>query len=113
MLLLELLTGKALTDAVLYDKGVDLPRWARSTVKEEWTSPGRGGDDGDVAAGHGPCTEPAPDQRPVMPEIVTRTEGLGGTGSVSTARSLTSSANGYEQKFSYKGHIEKLSLQVV
>ncbi|CAD6254457.1 unnamed protein product [Miscanthus lutarioriparius] len=90
MLPLELLTGKAPTDVVLYDKGVDHPRWARSTVKEEWTSPGRGGDDGDVAAGHGPCMELALDQRPMMPEIVARIEGLGGTGSVSTARSLTS-----------------------
>lgn len=90
MLLLELLIGKAPTDAVLYDNGVDHPRWARSMVKEEWMSPGHGGDDGDVAAGHGPCMEPTLDQRSVMPEIVARIEGLGGTGSVSTARSLTS-----------------------
>ncbi|CAD6254426.1 unnamed protein product [Miscanthus lutarioriparius] len=90
MLLLELLTGKASTDAVLYDKGVDHPRWARSTVKEEWMSPWCGGDDGDGAAGHGPCMEPALDQWPVMPEIMARIEGLGGTWSVSTAQSLTS-----------------------
>ena len=31
------------------------------------------------------CTEPAPDQRPAMPEIVARIEGLGGTASTSTA----------------------------
>nr|XP_043633355.1 probable inactive receptor kinase At1g48480 [Erigeron canadensis] len=38
VLLLELLTGKAPTHALLNEEGVDLPRWVQSTVKEEWTS---------------------------------------------------------------------------
>ncbi|XP_044477088.1 probable inactive receptor kinase At1g48480 [Mangifera indica] len=38
VLLLELLTGKAPTHALLNEEGVDLPRWVQSIVKEEWTS---------------------------------------------------------------------------
>ncbi|XP_072990808.1 probable inactive receptor kinase At1g48480 [Typha latifolia] len=38
VLLLELLTGKAPTQALLNDEGVDLPRWVQSVVKEEWTA---------------------------------------------------------------------------
>ncbi|OIV94175.1 hypothetical protein TanjilG_13792 [Lupinus angustifolius] len=36
--LLELLTGKAPTHALLNEEGVDLPRWVQSVVREEWTS---------------------------------------------------------------------------
>ncbi|CAK9153203.1 unnamed protein product [Ilex paraguariensis] len=39
VLLLELLTGKAPNQASLGDdEGVDLPRWVRSVVREEWTA---------------------------------------------------------------------------
>ena len=38
MLLLELLTGKPPTHAILNEEGVDLPRWVQSVVREEWTS---------------------------------------------------------------------------
>lgn len=38
VLLLELLTGKAPSHAILNEEGVDLPRWVMSVVKEEWTS---------------------------------------------------------------------------
>ncbi|XP_068658496.1 probable inactive receptor kinase RLK902 [Aristolochia californica] len=38
VLLLELLTGKAPTHALLNEEGVDLPRWVHSVVREEWTS---------------------------------------------------------------------------
>lgn len=38
VLLLEMLTGKAPTHALLNEEGVDLPRWVQSVVKEEWTS---------------------------------------------------------------------------
>ncbi|XP_042065278.1 probable inactive receptor kinase RLK902, partial [Salvia splendens] len=38
VLLLELLTGKAPTHALLNEDGVDLPRWVQSVVREEWTS---------------------------------------------------------------------------
>jgi serine/threonine protein kinase len=37
-LLLELLTGKAPTQAALNDEGIDLPRWVQSVVREEWTA---------------------------------------------------------------------------
>ena len=36
--LLELLTGKAPTHALLNEEGVDLPRWVQSVVREEWTA---------------------------------------------------------------------------
>ncbi|PIA63834.1 hypothetical protein AQUCO_00201279v1 [Aquilegia coerulea] len=38
VLLLELLTGKAPSHALLNEEGVDLPRWVQSVVREEWTS---------------------------------------------------------------------------
>ncbi|XP_015689819.2 probable inactive receptor kinase At1g48480 [Oryza brachyantha] len=38
VLLLELLTGKAPTHAVVNEEGLDLPRWVQSVVREEWTS---------------------------------------------------------------------------
>ncbi|OIT02827.1 PREDICTED: probable inactive receptor kinase At1g48480 [Nicotiana attenuata] len=38
VLLLELLTGKAPTHALLNEEGVDLPRWVESVVREEWPS---------------------------------------------------------------------------
>ncbi|XP_062225839.1 probable inactive receptor kinase RLK902 [Phragmites australis] len=97
VMLLELLTGKAPTHAVLHDEGVDLPRWARSVVKEEWTSevfdtallrhPGAEEEMVEMLRLAMDCTVPVPDQRPAMPEIVARIEELGGTGSASTARS--------------------------
>ncbi|XAR73553.1 Non-specific serine/threonine protein kinase [Bertholletia excelsa] len=38
VLLLELLTGKPPTHALLNEEGVDLPRWVQSVVREEWTA---------------------------------------------------------------------------
>ncbi|KAK9758377.1 hypothetical protein RND81_01G225800 [Saponaria officinalis] len=38
VLLLELLTGKAPTHALVNEEGVDLPRWVQSVVKDEWAS---------------------------------------------------------------------------
>ncbi|KAG8062314.1 hypothetical protein GUJ93_ZPchr0003g17959 [Zizania palustris] len=38
VLLLELLTGKAPSQAALNDEGVDLPRWVQSVVRTEWTA---------------------------------------------------------------------------
>ncbi|KAL5209093.1 hypothetical protein ABZP36_004716 [Zizania latifolia] len=38
VLLLELLTGKAPSQAALNDEGVDLPRWVQSVVRSEWTA---------------------------------------------------------------------------
>ena len=103
VLLLELLTGKAPTHAVLHDEGVDLPRWARSVVKEEWTSevfdtellrhPGAEEEMVEMLRLAMDCTEPALDQRPAMPEIVARIEALGGMASASRARSAGRSAS--------------------
>ncbi|KAK8448951.1 hypothetical protein SEVIR_7G134400v4 [Setaria viridis] len=97
VLLLEMLTGKAPTHAVLHDEGVDLPRWARSVVKEEWTAevfdtellrhPGAEEQMVEMLRLAMDCTVPAPDQRPAMPEIVARIEEIGTAGSASTARS--------------------------
>ncbi|KAE8668936.1 RLK902 protein [Hibiscus syriacus] len=38
ILLLELLTGKAPTHALLNEEGIDLPRWVQSIVREDWTA---------------------------------------------------------------------------
>uniref|UniRef100_A0A0D9ZLS4 Protein kinase domain-containing protein n=1 Tax=Oryza glumipatula TaxID=40148 RepID=A0A0D9ZLS4_9ORYZ len=100
VLLLELLTGKAPTHAVLHDdEGVDLPRWARSVVREEWTSevfdtellrhPGAEDEMVEMLRLAMDCTVTVPDQRPAMPEIVVRIEQLGGAGSARTARSVS------------------------
>ncbi|KAK3144559.1 hypothetical protein QOZ80_4AG0314710 [Eleusine coracana subsp. coracana] len=98
VLLLELLTGKAPASAALRDEeGVDLPRWARSVVREEWTSevfeaellrhPGAEEEMVEMLRLAMDCTAAAPDQRPAMPEVVARIEEIGRTGSASTARS--------------------------
>ncbi|CAN6235267.1 unnamed protein product [Urochloa humidicola] len=96
VLLLELLTGKAPTHAVLRDEGVDLPRWARSVVREEWTAevfdaellrrPGAEEEMVEVLRLAMDCTEPAPDQRPAMPEIVARIEEIGAAAGSSAGR---------------------------
>lgn len=91
VLLLEMLTGKAPTNAVLHDEGVDLPRWARSVVREEWTSevfdtellrhPGAEEEMVEMLRLAMDCTVPVPEQRPAMPEIVVRIDELGGPAS--------------------------------
>ncbi|KAL5216633.1 hypothetical protein ABZP36_008034 [Zizania latifolia] len=96
VLLLELLTAKAPTHAVLHEGGVDLPRWVRSVVREEWTSevfdtellrhPGTEEEMVEMLRLAMDCTATVPEQRPAMPEIVVRIEELGGAGSTSTAR---------------------------
>uniref|UniRef100_A0A0D3FWQ6 Leucine-rich repeat-containing N-terminal plant-type domain-containing protein n=1 Tax=Oryza barthii TaxID=65489 RepID=A0A0D3FWQ6_9ORYZ len=79
--------------------GVDLPRWARSVVREEWTSevfdtellrhPGAEDEMVEMLRLAMDCTVTVPDQRPAMPEIVVRIEQLGGAGSARTARSVS------------------------
>ncbi|CAM0904314.1 unnamed protein product [Alopecurus aequalis] len=92
VLLLEMLTGKAPTSAVLHEEGVDLPRWARSVVREEWTSevfdtellrhPGAEEEMVEVLRLAMDCTATVPEQRPAMSEIVVRIEELAGPGSM-------------------------------
>jgi len=38
VMLLELLTGKAPNQASLGEEGIDLPRWVKSVVREEWAA---------------------------------------------------------------------------
>ncbi|XP_058112081.1 probable inactive receptor kinase At2g26730 [Magnolia sinica] len=85
VLLLELLTGKAPTLAIIGEDGFDLPRWVQSVVREEWTA-----EVFDVElVREGPlveeemvqalqialtCTSTVPDQRPAIQEVVRRIE---------------------------------------
>ncbi|KAK8962260.1 putative inactive receptor kinase RLK902 [Platanthera guangdongensis] len=84
VLLLELLTGKAPTHAVLDEEGVDLPRWVQSVVREEWTAEVfdiellryQNAEEEMVQMlqlGVN-CTAQFPDQRPAMPAVVARIE---------------------------------------
>ncbi|GMJ00715.1 receptor-like kinase 1 [Hibiscus trionum] len=86
ILLLELLTGKAPTNALLNEEGVDLPRWAQSIVREEWTA--EVFDPKLLRYLHVKedmvkllqvaidCTAQYPDKRPSMSEIITQIEEL-------------------------------------
>ncbi|KAL9256183.1 putative inactive receptor kinase [Drosera capensis] len=86
VLLLELLTGKAPTHALLNEEGVDLPRWVQSIVKEEWTSEVF---DLELLRYENveeemvqllqlaiECASQHPDNRPSMPEVTKRIEEL-------------------------------------
>ncbi|KAE8659378.1 putative inactive receptor kinase [Hibiscus syriacus] len=86
ILLLELLTGKAPTHALLNEEGVDLPRWVQSIVREDWTAevfdPELVRDQNveeemvkllQLAVN---CTVQYPDKRPSMSEMITRIEEL-------------------------------------
>ncbi|GMI73410.1 receptor-like kinase 1 [Hibiscus trionum] len=86
ILLLELLTGKAPTHAILNEEGVDLPRWVQSIVREEWTAEVF---DPELQRNQNveqdmvkllqlavDCTVQHPDMRPEMSEMITRIEEL-------------------------------------
>lgn len=85
VLLLELLSGRPPLDATP-DGGaaVDLPRWMRSVVQEEWTSEVFDAAIGNEARTEGEmmrllqlgmeCTEHHPDRRPAMAEVEARIE---------------------------------------
>ncbi|XP_077230504.1 putative inactive receptor kinase RLK902 [Tasmannia lanceolata] len=86
VLLLELLTGKAPTHALLNEEGVDLPRWVQSVVREEWTSEvfdlellryqSVEEDMVQLLQLAIDCTAQYPDKRPSMSEVVQRMEEL-------------------------------------
>ncbi|KAL1318332.1 hypothetical protein HN51_070612 [Arachis hypogaea] len=89
VVLLELLTGKAPTHALLHEEGVDLPRWVQSVVREEWTSEVF---DAELLSHQTveedmvellqlavDCTAPYPDNRPSIAEVRHRIEELHGS----------------------------------
>ncbi|KAK1423451.1 hypothetical protein QVD17_18754 [Tagetes erecta] len=90
VLVLELLTGKPPTHALLNEEGVDLPRWVQSTVKEEWTSEvfdlellryqNVEEDMVQLLQLAIDCAAPYPDNRPTMSEVTSRIEELHGGG---------------------------------
>ncbi|KAF4373498.1 hypothetical protein F8388_025192 [Cannabis sativa] len=86
VLLLEILTGKPPTHALLNEEGVDLPRWVQSIVKEEWTAEVF---DLELLRYQNveeemvqllqlaiDCAEQYPDRRPTMSEVTSRIEEL-------------------------------------
>ncbi|KAE8713346.1 hypothetical protein F3Y22_tig00110213pilonHSYRG00340 [Hibiscus syriacus] len=87
ILLLELLTGKAPTYALLNVEGVDLPRWVQSVVREEWTAevfdlellrdPNVEEDIVQLLQLAIDCTAQYPDKRPSMADVRSRIEQLG------------------------------------
>lgn len=86
ILLLELLTGKAPTQAAMSEDGVDLPRWAQSVAREGWTADVF---DAELTKYQSvqdemmqlfqialPCISPSPDQRPRIGDVVKMIENL-------------------------------------
>ncbi|KAB2020639.1 hypothetical protein ES319_D07G081200v1 [Gossypium barbadense] len=86
ILLLELLTGKAPTHALLNEDGVDLPRWVQSVVREEWTAevfdlellrdPNVEEDMVQLLQLAIDCTAQYPDKRPSMANVTSQIEQL-------------------------------------
>ncbi|KAL0719273.1 hypothetical protein Bca4012_068597 [Brassica carinata] len=94
VVLLELLTGKAPSNSVMNEEGMDLARWVHSVEREEWRSEVFDSELMSletVASVEGEmeemlqlgieCTEQHPDKRPVMVEVVRRIQVLRQPGS--------------------------------
>ncbi|KAF8093935.1 hypothetical protein N665_0374s0027 [Sinapis alba] len=87
VVLLELITGKAPSNSVMNEEGVDLPRWVKSVVRDEWR---REVFDSELLSLEREeeemmeemvqlgieCTSQHPDQRPEMAEVVRKIENL-------------------------------------
>lgn len=86
VLLLELLTGKAPASANRQEEGIDLPRWVKSVVREEWTSEvfdielmqykNIEEDMVSMLQTAMLCIEPLPERRPQMDQVVALLEKL-------------------------------------
>ncbi|KAL2252479.1 UNVERIFIED_CONTAM: putative inactive receptor kinase [Sesamum indicum] len=86
VLLLEMLTGKAPTHSLSNEEGVDLPRWVKSVVGDEWTSEvfdlellryqNVEEDMVQLLQLAVDCTEQYPDKRPSMAQVTTKIEEL-------------------------------------
>ena len=84
VLLLELLTGKAPSQAALNDEGVDLPRWVQSVNRSEWSSEvfdtelmrHQNGEEqmAQILQLAMDCVANGPEARPTMAHVVTRIE---------------------------------------
>ncbi|CAH8284658.1 unnamed protein product [Eruca vesicaria subsp. sativa] len=92
VVLLELLTGKAPSNSVMNEEGMDLARWVHSVGREEWRSDVFDselmsmetvveGEMGEMLQLGIECTEQHPDKRPVMVEVVRRIQELRQSGS--------------------------------
>uniref|UniRef100_A0A1J3HVU0 Protein kinase domain-containing protein n=1 Tax=Noccaea caerulescens TaxID=107243 RepID=A0A1J3HVU0_NOCCA len=87
VVLLELLTGKAPSNSVMNEEGMDLARWVHSVEREEWKSEVfdselmgletvEGEEMAEMLQLGIDCTEQHPDKRPVMVEVVRRIQEL-------------------------------------
>ncbi|KAF8100237.1 hypothetical protein N665_0229s0063 [Sinapis alba] len=94
VVLLELLTGKAPSNSVMNEEGMDLARWVHSVEREEWRSEvfdselmsletvvSVEGEMADMLQLGIECTEQHPDKRPVMVEVVRRIQEMRQSGS--------------------------------
>ncbi|KFK39109.1 hypothetical protein AALP_AA3G202300 [Arabis alpina] len=94
VVLLELLTGKAPSNSVMNEEGMDLARWVHSVEREEWRSEvfdselmsletvvSVEAEMAEMLQLGLECTEQHPDKRPVMVEVVKRIQELRQSGS--------------------------------
>lgn len=87
VVILELITGKAPSNSVMNEEGVDLPRWVKSVVRDEWRREvfdsellSLATDEEEMMAEMVEigieCTSQHPDKRPEMSEVVRKIESL-------------------------------------
>ncbi|KFK36089.1 hypothetical protein AALP_AA4G076000 [Arabis alpina] len=87
VVVLELITGKAPSNSVMNEEGVDLPRWVKSVVREEWRREVFDSELLSLATEEEvmmeemvelgiECTSMHPDKRPEMSQVVRKIENL-------------------------------------